>query len=100
MRINIDNIKQLPERDQGKCEALLSDIDEMNMMAPSIGFYLTYNDDANDDYYGTYRLKCEKLGEAESFGMEMDIKELDTACCIAYEMVECFLNERGMSNVE
>ena len=87
MKVGLENIEQLPVKDQGLCRALLTDLAEMNEMAPDVGFYITFNDDTSDDYYGSYRLKSTKIGESESFGVEMDIHELDNAICVAYDIV-------------
>ena len=99
MKVNAENINQLPENDQCLAKALLRDIDEMNRIAPSIGFYITFNDDEHDDLWGTYRLKAEKIDESESFGMEMSIDELDNAICVASDIVEHLLYEINQEEI-
>ena len=88
IRLNSDNLPTLSHGDVELLKALLKDLDEMNAKAPEYGFYIAYIDDEFDDYYGCYRLKCDKLGESESFGVEMTIHELDNAMCVVSEMID------------
>lgn len=92
-RIDKNNINDVPEGERALVTALLMDIDEINSMAPGIGFYIVRNNDENDDYYGTYRVKTEKMGEAESIGMEMSLPELDSSICVISDTVEAMVSK-------
>lgn len=96
MILTSDNINALPNSEQSLANALLSDLDELNLGNDwdiKISWQ-EYHDDISpeclepQDHYGEYRL-IDKTGN--SIGCEMDIHELDTVMCALIGFKEKYL---------
>lgn len=91
-----ENINALPNSEQSLANALLSDLDELNLGNDwdiKISWQ-EYHDDISpeclepQDHYGEYRL-IDKTGN--SIGCEMSIHELDTVMCALIGFKEEYL---------
>ena len=103
MKLTKDNYKEyVPMEDQGLFEALLFDLEELNNLladkdqkyrALYIDIQMEHDDyscertDPCPDYYGYYRLYCDK-NPYNQIGIEMTIDELDSALCLLNEFTE------------
>ena len=91
MIIDKDNINELPIKEQKRILALLKDLEDINSMS-KVMLYIDLQDLHNEwspervdpcpDYYGCYRLKSK---DGETFGLEMDIEDLDNCMCVLYD---------------
>ena len=91
MIIDKDNINELPIKEQKRILALLKDLEDINSMS-KVMLYIDLQDLHNEwspervdpcpDYYVCYRLKSK---DGETFGLEMDIEDLDNCMCVLYD---------------
>lgn len=103
MKLTKDNYKEyVPMEDQSLFEALLFDLEELNNLLADKGqkyrsLYIDIQTEHDDyscertdpcpDYYGYYRLYCDK-NPYNQIGIEMTIDELDSALCLLNEFTE------------
>ena len=96
MKVTYDNIKELPISyfDKGVLKALLSDLEDINNIGKSLfKYYIDWQDYHNEyspertdpcpDFYGYYSILSED-DSGYSLGLEMTLKDLDSALCVLY----------------
>lgn len=96
MKITLENIEQIPREERALLRALVVDLEELNSKSPVElcicwqDFHNNYSPERVDpcpDYYGYYTIRP-MSNLSEVLGVEMDIRELDTAMCLLYNYAE------------
>ncbi len=95
MKIDFNNYKNVPEKEQNLIFTLLFDIEDINKFSKK-QIYIDWQDFHNEyspertdpcpDYYGYYTIRDEYLPN-EIIGVEMTIDDLDFALCTLYNFV-------------
>lgn len=108
MKINLENYESLGlnESEERLLGSLLIDLEEINQNLENAGqkygkLYIDYQDyhdeyssertDPCPDYFGYYRLYCEK-DPYNNIGLEMTLDDLDSALCLLCNFIEIELS--------